>query len=51
MTRRTIPTLRTFLYRSARQLGDVDAVIHPEKLPRRVANKWLGRNLVRRIWR
>lgn len=48
---RTVRQVRRANYRIARELGDVDAVLHPSKLPKRVANKWLGRNLVRRIWR
>jgi hypothetical protein len=37
--------------RSARELGDVDAVLHPSRAPRRLWNRSLGRKVVRRMWK
>jgi hypothetical protein len=42
---------RSALYRWARFLGDVEAIRQPHKLPKRVVNKLIGRNVVRRLWR
>jgi len=43
---------RSALYRWARLLGDVEAIIrHPHRIPKRVANNLIGRNVVRRLWR
>ena len=47
---RTIPRIRRVLYRAARALGDVDALLHPQKLPKRLANKLIGR-VVGRLYR
>ncbi len=41
--------LRSALYRTARLLGDVNAVAKG-KLAQRVTNKLVGRTLVRRLW-
>lgn len=43
------------LYRAARITNDVDAVLNPRRLPRRVKNKVVGRALARasfwkRLW-
>lgn len=48
--------LTRFLYRAARASNDVDALLTPERLPRRVKNKLVGRALGcagfwRRLWR
>lgn len=37
-------------YKVGRVLGDVDAVLHPSKAPKRIANKITGRKIVRRMW-
>jgi hypothetical protein len=43
---------RSLLYRVARFMGDVEALRRPHRIiPKRLANKWLGRNVVRRLWR
>lgn len=42
--------MRKWLYRIARILGDVNSV-RTGKVHRRVANKVLGRVVVKRIWR
>jgi len=42
---------RSALYRWARLLGDVEAIRHPHRIPKRVANNLIGRNVVRRLWR
>lgn len=42
--------IRSANYRYARELGDVDAILHPSKAPKRIANKVLGRKVVRRVW-
>jgi hypothetical protein len=42
---------RSALYRAARLLGDVEAICKPRRIPRRVANKLIGRKVVRRLWR
>jgi hypothetical protein len=41
--------LRSQLYRAARILGDLSA-IRRRRIDRRVANKIIGRNVVRRLW-
>lgn len=38
-------------YRSGRVLGDVGAILRPRRIPRRLANKMIGRRIVRRLWR
>ena len=48
--------LSRLLYRAARAANDVDAVTHPERLPRRASNKAKGRVLGRlgfwrRLWK
>jgi hypothetical protein len=47
----TVARTRSALYRWARLLGDIEAIRQPHKIPRRVANKIIGRNVVRRLWR
>ena len=44
--------MRSFLYTLARILGDVNAVASgdPKRIGKRVANKVIGRNIVRRAW-
>jgi hypothetical protein len=53
MGRRKSPLsqVRSANYRMAQTLGDVDAVLHSSKAPRRLWNRWLGRNVVRRQWK
>jgi hypothetical protein len=41
--------LRRTLYRTARMLGDVQAV-RKGHVSRRIANKVIGRTVVRRLW-
>ena len=48
--------LHTALYKAARISNDIDAVMHPERLPRRAKNKVVGRLLGRagvwgRLWK
>jgi hypothetical protein len=47
----TVARTRSALYRWARFLGDVEAISRPHKIPKRVANKLIGRGVVRRFWR
>ncbi len=44
--------LRPKTYKAGRIMGDVEAVAsgRPSRIAKRVANKWIGRNLVRRMW-
>ncbi len=44
---------RRTLYRSASLLGDLTALltISPFRILRRIFNKWIGRNLARKLWR
>ena len=44
--------VRSGLYRAARLLGDVGAVTsgRPSRIAKRLVNKVVGRNLVRRLW-
>lgn len=48
-----ISKTRRGLYRLASILGDVDALTSgsPRRVRRRVANKIIGRKVVRRLWR
>ena len=48
----TIGKLRGSLYRAARLLGDVSAVTsgRPDRIAKRLVNKFIGRKLVRRLW-
>jgi hypothetical protein len=39
------------LYRWARLLGDVEAIRHPHKIPKRIANKLVRQEHLRRLWR
>ena len=39
------------LYQLARFLGDAEAIHKPHRIPRRLANKIIGRGVVRRLWR
>jgi hypothetical protein len=32
-------------------LGDIEAIRRPHKIPKRIANKLIGRGVVRRLWR
>jgi hypothetical protein len=43
-------SLRASHYRAARLLGDAEAIRRPHRIPKRVANKLIGRNVVRRLW-
>jgi hypothetical protein len=48
----TVNQTRSLLYSLARFLGDVDTIRHPHRIPKRVANKLIGRNVVlRKLWR
>lgn len=42
--------MRSALYRAARLIGDANAV-RRGRVGRRVANKIIGRRIVRRLWR
>jgi hypothetical protein len=44
----TVNQTRSLLYSLARFLGDVDTIRHPHRIPKRVANKLIGRNVVPR---
>lgn len=43
--------VRRTSYRVGRRLGDVQAVTHPRRIPRRIANKVIGRKAVSKLWR
>jgi hypothetical protein len=47
----TVVRTRITLYWWARLLGDVGAIRRPHKIPKRIANKLDGRNIVRCLWR
>jgi hypothetical protein len=47
----SVSSTRSLLYQFARFLGDAEAIRQPHRIPRRVANKLIGRNIVRRLWR
>jgi hypothetical protein len=49
--RLSVSSTRSLLYRLARLLGDAEPIRRPHRIPRRVANKFIGRNVVRRLWR
>jgi hypothetical protein len=42
-------SVRSALYRWARILGDISAV-RRGRIGKRLVNRWLGRNVARRIW-
>lgn len=44
--------MRSTLYRIARLLGDVHAVAsrNPKRIGKRLANKVIGRTIVRKLW-
>jgi hypothetical protein len=46
----TVVRTRSFLYSLARFLGDYQAVKRG-RVGKRIANKLIGRNVVRRLWR
>lgn len=46
----SIAKTRRAAYGFARFLGDVDAILHPKKLPKRIANKVIGRSVVRKLF-
>lgn len=48
----SISRLRSFLYHSARVLGDLQAVMSmdPKRIAKRLGNKYLGRHIARRLW-
>lgn len=46
----SIGKTRRAAYGFARFLGDVDAILHPKKLPKRIANKVIGRKVARRLF-
>ena len=39
--------MRSLLYKAARLLGDWNAIIKPTKIPKRIANKLIGRYMGR----
>ncbi len=45
-------TARRTAYTFARLLGDVSAVLSgkPSRIVKRVGNKWIGRNIVSKLW-
>lgn len=44
--------LKNFLYKALRISNDINAVVNPDKLPRRLKNKVVGRALNRiKFWR
>jgi hypothetical protein len=47
----TVTRTRSALYSLARFFSDVEAIRRQHKVPKRVANKLIGRNIVRRLWR
>jgi len=49
---KSLPRVRSSLYRSARLLGDLDALfsLNPKRIARRAVNKSLGRKLVRHLF-
>jgi hypothetical protein len=47
----TVARTRSALYRWARFLGDVQAIRRPHRIPKRVANKIIGRGFVSKLWR
>ena len=48
-----IKKVRREAYRAGRVLGDLDAVASgkPDRIVKRIINKWLGRKLLWRFWR
>ncbi len=43
--------VRDYAYQVGRGAGDVKALLGgPEKILKRLVNKWIGRNIVRRLW-
>ncbi len=46
------PSLSSLFYRLARLMRDVEVVSSGDtsKMGKRYVNKWIGRNLVRRLW-
>jgi hypothetical protein len=42
---------RDLFYKLARFLGDVQAIRRPHRIPKRVANKIIGRGFVSKLWR
>jgi hypothetical protein len=48
---RFLRRIRRANYRTARMLGDVSALSRPRRIPARMANKVIGRHVVRRLWR
>lgn len=49
---RDLRKVRRSMYRGARVLGDVDAVLSgsPKRVVKRYGNKAIGRKVVRRMW-
>lgn len=48
---RAINKLRGSLYTTARVLGDINAILGgPDKVVKRLTNRLIGRNLIRRMW-
>ena len=47
----TINQTRSLLYKWARLLGDAEAIRKQHRIRKRIANKVIGRNVVRRLWR
>lgn len=44
--------MRRRLYKTARLLGDLSAVFSgkPDRVIKRMANKWIGKNIVSKLW-
>ena len=40
----------SFLYQLARFANDLSCIFRPKRIPKRLANKLIGRKLVRKVW-
>ena len=46
-----LEAVRRYSYQVGRVAGDINALLGgPEKIVKRLVNKWIGRNIVRRLW-